>query len=97
MELLRDNDIVLEVCPTMNITTGTVKSWEEMQTILHTFWENEVKFTINTDGPYLAQTGLAKEYRLLFEKKILTEKQLNTCLDNAKEASFLDRTPGLTR
>lgn len=89
MELLKKYGVVLEICPTINVMTGSVTGWDEMKHILHTFIDNEVQFTINTDAPYLGQTGLAKEYRVLKENGILTEAQLAKCLNTAKKATFI--------
>lgn len=91
MALLKKYGIVLEICPTMNLTTGSVKSWQEMKKILQTFWKAGVTFTINTDGPYLAQTGLAREFRVLLKEKVLTLPQLKQCLKNAEKATFINR------
>ncbi|MBD3245107.1 MAG: adenosine deaminase [Candidatus Moranbacteria bacterium] len=90
LNLLVENDIVLEICPTSNITNGTVKDWGEMKKILHSFIKNKVKFTINTDAPYLVQTGMAGEMKKLWEKKVLDKKQLLACLETAKQASFIE-------
>lgn len=89
MELLRNHKVVLEICPTINVTTGSVKDWNEMKTILRTFIKNDVMFTINTDAPYLGQTGLAKEYRVLRENGILSEKELENCLVTAERHKFI--------
>ena len=89
MDLLKKYNIVLETCPTVNVVTKNVKDWKEMKFILNTFVKNKVKFTINTDAPYLASTGLAKDYRMLFENKILTQDQLQNCLETSKKASFI--------
>ncbi|MBD3238554.1 MAG: adenosine deaminase [Candidatus Moranbacteria bacterium] len=90
MKMIKKNRIVLEVCPSMNLLTGTVKDWQEMRFILKTFLANDIEFAINTDGPYLAQTGLAKEFKHLFDNKVLSQNQLMKCLDIAKKASFID-------
>ncbi|MFA5871239.1 MAG: adenosine deaminase [Parcubacteria group bacterium] len=89
MDLLKKHDVVLEICPTINVMTGSVASWEEMHWILRTFLKNEVKFTINTDAPYLGRTGLAREYRALYERKILNKKELEKCLETSRKASFI--------
>ncbi len=91
MAVLKENGVVLEICPTINIVTGSVKDWKEMGWILRTFKKNGIKFTINTDAPYLGQTGLAKEYAALYNHKIFDKKELNDLLETAKRASFIPR------
>ncbi|HZH02597.1 MAG TPA: adenosine deaminase, partial [Myxococcaceae bacterium] len=52
MKLLRERDVVLELCPTSNIQTKAVEGIGEFKDIVKTFWDRGVKITINTDGPY---------------------------------------------
>jgi adenosine deaminase len=89
MDVLKKYNVVLEICPTINVMTGSVKNWEEMGWILRTFLKNGVKFTINTDAPYLGRTGLAREYRALYDRKILSKKELGECLKISKKATFI--------
>ena len=51
MAMIRDRGIVLEICPTSNLNTRVVSGWDEFRWIFDTFRRNEVRFTINTDGP----------------------------------------------
>ena len=55
MAMIRDRGIVLEICPTSNLNTRVVSGWDEFRWIFDTFRRNEVRFTINTDGPGDAQ------------------------------------------
>ena len=48
-----------------------------------------MKFTINTDGPYLLDTNMRSEVRMLREAKVLSEEQLEQTLDWAREATFI--------
>ena len=89
LELLKKHDIVLEICPTSNIVNKTVENWGEMKRIIKSFLKNGIRFTINTDAPYILKTGLAKEYRMLQEKGILNKKELDWCLNNSNESTFI--------
>ena len=51
MALIRERGITLEVCPTSNLNSRVVSGWDELRWILDTFRSNQVRFTINTDGP----------------------------------------------
>ncbi len=55
MAMIRDRGIVLEICPTSNLNTRVVSGWDEFRWIFDTFRRNDVRFTINTDGPGDAQ------------------------------------------
>ncbi len=89
MEYLRENEIVLETCPTSNLKTQVVKDWSQLKEIYTTLKNYGVKFTINTDGPVLQKTTLKREYCLLEEKQILSQEELLRANQIAHEASFI--------
>jgi adenosine deaminase len=89
MKVLRENDIVLEVCPTSNLHTKAVEGVEELRHILRTFWDRKVKFTINTDGPYLLETDMRREIEIIEQNDILTPEQVDQTLAWARQASFI--------
>jgi adenosine deaminase len=89
LALLKRRGVVLEICPSSNIQTMAVEGPEELAAILARFSENKIRFTINTDGPYLLQTHLRQEFELCLREKILSEEQVETCLATAAEATFL--------
>ena len=89
MKVLRENDIVLEVCPTSNLHTKAVEGVEELRHILRTFWDRKVKFTINTDGPYLLETDMRREIEIIEQNNILTPEQVDQTLAWARQASFI--------
>lgn len=91
MGLLRDEGVVLEVCPSSNLWCHTLADMDELRSVMGLFVEHEVPFTINTDGTYLLRTDLMNEFRLLAENRVLTEDQLNACAQRAWAASFLGR------
>jgi len=89
MDLLRERGVVLEICPSSNLATRAVASLEELGSILGRFWKHGVKFTINTDGPYLLDTNMRSEVKLLREANVLSEEQLDQALQWAREATFI--------
>lgn len=90
MKELAKQKIVLEVCPVSNLATKAVRDIAELKQILHTFLENNVLFTLNTDWPEMIQDGhLWKQYKLLHDEKILTEQELRQCNQTAFAASFI--------
>ncbi len=90
MDLLRERGIVLEICPSSNLATRAVASLDELGTVLRRFWDRGVKFTINTDGPYLLDTNMRSEVRMLREAGVLSEEQLDQTLRWAREATFVE-------
>jgi adenosine deaminase len=89
MRLLKERGVVLELCPTSNLHTRAVEGLEELRDIVRTFWDRGVKFTINTDGPYLLETDMRREVELLESNGILTSEQVDQTLAWAREASFI--------
>lgn len=89
---LASRGTTLEVCPTSNFRTKEcVSSWDEMKTILHSFKDHGVKFTINSDNPVFLQTNVLKEYVQLLKEGILTREDVRRCTALAHEASFTNK------
>jgi adenosine deaminase len=91
MKILKEKDIVLELCPTSNLQTKAVESWDELREIVRTLWDNGVKVTINTDGPYLLDTDMRREVELVEKNKILTPDQVDQTLAWARQYSFIQQ------
>lgn len=89
MKMLREQDVTLELCPTSNLHTKAVEGLDEFRHIVRTLWDRRVKFTINTDGPYLLETDMQREIELMEKNAILTEHQVDQTLAWARQASFI--------
>ena len=72
MAMIRERGIVLEICPTSNLNTRVVSGWDEFRWIFDTFRRNEVRFTINTDGPEMLKTYIRDELAQLGRLGILS-------------------------
>jgi len=90
LQALSDSGVVLEICPSSNLQTRAVKDLKELSYILSKFREWKIPFTINTDGPYLLDTDLAKEALLLLDNNVLTPEEVKQCFITARKASFID-------
>ncbi len=91
MKLLKERDVVLELCPTSNLQTKAVEGVKEFEHIVRTFWDRGVKITFNTDGPYLLDTDMRREIELIESNRILTPEQVNQTLVWARDYSFIPR------
>ena len=91
MKILKERDVVLELCPTSNLQTNAVDGIKEFEHIVRTFWDRGVKFTINTDGPYLLNTDMRREIELVESNNILTGHQIDQTLAWAREYSFIPK------
>lgn len=89
LKLMVDANVTLEICPSSNLYTKAVADLSELKLVLSRFKEYRIPFTINTDGPYLLQTNLAKETIMLLDTEVLSVDDVKTCFDNAKIASFI--------
>ena len=89
MDLLRERGVVLEICPSSNLATRAVTSLDELGAILQRFWDQGVKFTINTDGPYLLDTNMRSEVRMLRDAGVLSDEQIEQTFQWAREATFI--------
>jgi adenosine deaminase len=89
MDLLRERGVVLEICPSSNLATRAVASLDELGAILDRFWRRGVKFTINTDGPYLLDTNMSKEVQLLRDAGVLSDEQVEQSQAWSREATFI--------
>jgi adenosine deaminase len=89
MRVLREQGVVLEICPTSNLYTHAVSGLEELRHIVQTLLDRRVKLTLNTDGPYLLETDMQSEVRLVEQHGIMTPAQVDAALATAREASFI--------
>ncbi len=93
VELMKEvvrKDLTLCICPTSNLKIGLVKDWQDYKRVVNTFFDNGVKFCINTDNPAMHQLGLREEIQLLVNNKVLTEEQVDKTTKWAFEASFIN-------
>ena len=86
---LAEAGTVLEICPSSNLRTHAVANLEELGTALRAFESAGVRYTINTDGPYLLNTHLRREYQMLIESNILTDAQAERSVAVARAATFI--------
>jgi adenosine deaminase len=86
---LAETGTVLEICPSSNLRTHAVANLAELGTALRTFENAGVRYTINTDGPYLLNTHLRQEYELLLDAKILSDAEAERSIEVARAATFI--------
>ena len=89
MALLAETQTTLEICPTSNLHTRAVESLDEFRFILNAFVDHGVPLTINTDGTYLCNTNLQREFAIIEEAGILTEERLEIIRQRAFDVSFI--------
>jgi len=89
MGMLRERGVVLEVCPSSNLQTGVVSSWEEFRWIFDQFRRNGVRYAISTDGPEMLRTYIRDELATLGRLGILSYEEQVRAAETSIEASFV--------
>ena len=89
MDMLRERGIVLEVCPTSNLNTGVVASWDEFRWIFDQFRRNGVRYVISTDGPEMLKTYIRDEMATLGRLGILSLEEQEQIAATSLAASFV--------
>ena len=87
IELVVNNEVTLELCPTSNLLTGSIADINA-----HPFQQlidKGVKTTINTDDPALFNIDWNSEYDLVRTTLGLSDEQIGKCVENARHASFI--------
>jgi adenosine deaminase len=87
IELVINNDVTLELCPTSNVLTGSVPSLAD-----HPFrqlMDAGVKTTINTDDPALFDIDWNHEFTVAHNQLGLSIRDIQQCTEHALVASFL--------
>jgi adenosine deaminase len=95
MAALREQEIVLEICPTSNLLTRALPSEDAVRETFRAFVEHGVAFTIATDGPEMMRTHLRDEFELLGRIGALDEAELAEANRRGHEASFVRGQPVL--
>lgn len=94
MEMVKEKDLTLCICPTSNMSVGLIKNPAHLKEIIRTLYDNGVKFCLNTDNPSMLRTTLVKEINLMREYEILSEKEIDQVIQWGFDASFIPTVPG---
>jgi adenosine deaminase len=89
MAALREQEIVLEICPTSNLLTRALADDEAVRETFRAFVDHGVAFTIATDGPEMMRTHLRDEFELLERVGALDRDELRDANARGHEASFV--------
>ena len=81
--------ICFEFCPTSNLQTKSLRSYEECPLI--GFMEKEIPVTINSDNMTVSNTDVYQEFSRLYEIFHLTGDQVYQLLSNSIKYSFANK------
>lgn len=89
LDVLREKNIHLEVCPTSNISTRVFPTLAQHP--IHQLYEAGISVGINTDGRAISFVSLNEEYQKLHETFGWDNTHFLRCNLNALEAAFLEK------
>ena len=89
IEIIKNKQITLEICPTSNICTSIYKNISEMP--IKKFINKGINITINTDDTTVCDTNLKQELKLISNAFNLSEEDIKKLQINAIKASFASK------
>ncbi len=87
--IVKDRQVVLEMCPTSNVQTKAVRDYREHP--IYQFHKDGIKVTINTDNRTVSDTTMTKECQIVNSEFNLSEEDYRQIYVNSVEASFADK------
>ncbi len=81
MKFLRDNNIMLHLCPSSNLRLKRVKSLSDHP--IKKLYENGIAVSINTDDMLIFNSSVSEEYLKLYNSGVLSAEELNDIRENA--------------
>jgi adenosine deaminase len=90
ISLLRENNICLELCPTVNLVTRVIPDFASIARFVRDLADHEIAYSINTDNPYLIHTNLRQEHEII-GKELGTDAPplLALAMEHARHHRFL--------
>ncbi len=87
IELVKNLNIGFEFCPTSNIQTKSLKSYEDNPIV--NFLNNDILVSVNSDNMSVSNTDVYKEFTHLYKHLKLSKEQIYRLLINAKDMAFV--------
>lgn len=88
LNLIKEKDILLEICPTSNVQTNAVNTYQEHP--INKLSYDEVPICINTDNRTVSNISLSEEYLKLFNTFNFTLNDFHKMNQNSLKHAFLD-------
>lgn len=90
LNIIKDNDILLEVCPTSNVQTNICETFKDHP--IKKLYDYGVKLSINTDNRTVSNVTLCDEYNKLHEAFKFEEKDFELMNKNAIKHAFISES-----
>lgn len=85
-QIVKEKQIVLEICPTSNVQTKAVNQFRDHP--LYDFHRDGIKITINTDNRTVSDTTMTKECVLVWGEFAMSEEDYREIYMNSVKAAF---------
>ena len=85
----RDNKICFEFCPTSNLQTKSLKSYNDVPIL--EFMKRDIPVTINSDNMTVSNTDVYQEFAHLYQTFKLSKRDVYVILRNSLRYSFTDK------
>jgi len=85
-DIVKEKQVVLEMCPTSNVQTKAVNQFSEHP--IYQFHQDGIKVTVNTDNRTVSDTTMAKECTIVFNEFAISEEDYRQIYLTSVEASF---------
>ncbi|MGE6753688.1 adenosine deaminase [Rossellomorea sp. NPDC071047] len=85
-QIVKEKQIVLEICPTSNVQTKAVNQFRDHP--LYDFHRDGIKITINTDNRTVSDTTMTKECELVWGEFAMSDEDYREIYMNSVEAAF---------
>ena len=89
-ELIKQNNILLEICPTSNVQTNAINTYKDNP--IYSFYKNGIKVSINTDNTTVSDITLTDEYLKLHKEFNFTIEDFVKINKIALDKSFLSES-----
>ncbi|MBK26958.1 MAG: hypothetical protein CME70_23345 [Halobacteriovorax sp.] len=89
LELVLENDIVIEACPTSNLQCGVIPSFQEHP--IGKWLDLGVKACLNTDNTFFSQVSSSSEHQNALSINGMDEQKLSKAIENGLAAGFTRR------
>ncbi|MGG3467542.1 adenosine deaminase [Neobacillus pocheonensis] len=87
--IVKEKQVVLEMCPTSNVQTKAVDQFSEHP--IYDFHKDGIKVTVNTDNRTVSDTTMANECNIVFEEFKASLEDYKQIYLNSVDASFADQ------
>lgn len=88
LNIIKEKDILLEVCPTSNVQTNAINTYSEHP--INELYQNEIPLGINTDNRTVSNISLSEEYLKLSNTFNFTLNDFQKMNENSLRHAFLN-------